>query len=182
VWKGEPMQRRFRGLVVIVVLAGFGPAGCGKKTEEPATSTSAEPGAPSTAAATARGPSPVGPDACAILTVQEIEEAVGLKVTASEHVAGGALNTCEHQLGGSPLVRVLITIHISSAKETFDNAPGEPLAGVGDQAKWLAAAGMLAVLRGETSFTVAVMRLDDTPPEKKLEQAKRLAARLLDRL
>jgi len=174
------MQRMFRGLVVTVVLAGLVAAGCKKKTEEVSSAASAEPAAPAAAAATAGGPPAAGPDACAILTKDEIKEAVGLEVTASEHGPSGAPNVCEHKLGDS--AQVLITIYISSAKETFDNAPGEPLAGVGDQAKWVESAGMLAVLRGDTSFTVAVVRFDDTPAEQKLEQVKRLAARLLDRL
>jgi hypothetical protein len=171
----------FRGLVVIVILASLGVPGCKKKSEEPAAPANAEPAAPGAAAAMAAGASAAGPDACAILTKDEIKEAVGLEVTASEHGPSGAPNVCEHKLGGDS-ARVLISIYISSAKETFDNAPGEPLAGVGDQAKWIESAGLLSVLRGETSFTVAVMRFDDTPAEQKLEQVKRLAARLLDRL
>lgn len=175
------MTRGLYGLVLVVAMAGLGAPGCKKKGEESPAPAGGEPAAPAAAAAPTTGGAPAaGPDACALLTADEIKEVVGLAVTESGHGTVGAPNVCEYKLDGPG--QVLTTLYTSAGKETFDNSPGEPLAGVGDQAKWVEAAGMLAVLRGETSFTVAVVMFDGTPAEKKLEQVKTLAAKMLGRL
>lgn len=176
------MRHLLCGLAAIAVLAGLGAPGCKKKTEEPAAPAGAEPAAPAAAAAaaTAGGSPAAGPDACALLTADEIKAVVGLAVAESGHGPTEAPNVCEYKLDGPG--QLLTTVYASSGKETFENAPGDPLSGVGDQAKWLEASGMLSVLRGETSFIVGVVMFDDTPAEKKLEQAKALAAKVLERL
>jgi hypothetical protein len=157
---------------LVVVSACLLPVGCKSKKDESPASGSAAP----VAAA-----SPVGSesDACALLTAEEIKGVVAKEVTKSGHGGAGSANVCEYDLGD--VGKILTTVYTSSGKETFDAVPGDAVPGVGDQAK-VVAAGMLAVLKGETSFTVGVMLFDETTPEQTAEYVKALAAKILGRL
>jgi hypothetical protein len=160
------------GLLLCVTCAAG--AGCGKKQDggapPPAAGPTAEP-----AAATG------GIDACALLSPAEIQAITGLAVAGSGNGAAGSQNVCEFDLGEPN--RLMVTAYGSSAKETFDNAPGDPLAGVGDQAKFMPAARMVSVLAGDKAFTVGLMVLTtELPEEQLLDQLKQLAAKMLERL
>ncbi len=125
-------------------------------------------------------PGAAGEDACALLTAEEIKGVVGQGVASSGHGTSGMANVCEYALGGGG--QVMTTLYASSGRATFDASPGEALAGVGDQAKWVPEAGLAAVLKGETCFTVAYFAVGDVTDAQKLEYAKALAAKMLGRL
>ena len=162
----------WRVALVAIVSACLLPAGCKSKKDESSAPASGAP-----AAATPAGAAE--PDACALLTAEEIKGVVGRDVTKSGHGGAGSSNVCEYELGDAG--QILTSVYTSSGKETFDAASGDAVPGIGDQAKVIAA-GMLAVLKGETSFTVGVLLFDATTAEQKLEHAKALAAKMLGRL
>jgi hypothetical protein len=161
----------WRVALAAVVAACLLPAGCKSKKDESSASGSAAAAAAPAAAA--------GEDACALLTAEEIKSVVGKEVTKSGHGAADSSNVCEYDLGEAG--QVLTTVYTTAGKETFDGAPGDAVPGLGDQAK-LIAEGMLAVLKGGTSFTVGALMFDATTAEQKLAYAKALAAKMLERL
>jgi hypothetical protein len=160
----------WRVALVAMVSTCLLPAGCKSKKDESSATGSAAPTA---------APAAAGEDACALLTVEEVKSVVGKDVTKSGHGATDSSNVCEYDLGDAG--QVLTTVYTSAGKETFDGAPGDAVPGLGDQAKVIAE-GMLAVLKGDTSFTVGALMFDATTAEQKLAYAKALAAKMLGRL
>jgi hypothetical protein len=170
------MSRKTWVVSVLVCAIVCGTTACGKKQEgEAPPAPVAEPAAEPTAGAAGEI------DACALLAPADIQAITGLAVAGSGNGAAGSRNVCEFDLGEPN--QLLVTAYASAAKETYDNGPGTPLAGVGDQAKFEPSSRMITVLKGDRAFVVGLLVFSkELPEEQLLDQLKQLAAKILEKL
>jgi len=73
-------------------------------------------------------------------------------------------------------------VYTSSAKKTFENAPGDPAAGIGDAAKWNKTVLMLSVLDGDKAFIITMPHPMAGKPDEALAAAKGLAAKVMEKI
>jgi hypothetical protein len=168
------MARKTLFVTVLVGSLACAAAGCGKKQEGGSS-------APAPASEPATTASAGGIDACGLLAPADIQAITGLAVAGSGNGAGGSKNVCEFDLGDPN--ELMVSAYDSAAKETYENGPGNPVEGVGDQAKFEPSARMLSVLKGDKAFTVGLLVFSAEQPEDQLlDQLRKLAARILEKL
>jgi len=163
-----------RGMRAIVTSAVAGAllAGCGGNSPPPPPA--GRPPAPKTGAA-----APAKIDPCSILTADDLKAATGKAVESSEH--GAQDNVCWFKLGEAG--KILFVVYTSAPKETFQGARGEPVPGLGDEARWNKTIGMLAVLKGQVSFSITMPpSMVVGNPDECFAAAKALAAKVIAKI
>lgn len=140
--------------------------------------------ATSTGFAGRRVMAPPPSDACALLTAEQMGDALGAKVGAGKYVSPGFTKTCTWTAPG-----VIVTLMLQSV-EAFQAGKGAPVpsvvtaaSGVGDDAYYLTVGNIvgLGVKNGTAAFKVTVYS-SSLPMERKQKIEKALAQQVLTKL
>jgi hypothetical protein len=194
------------GLLPLAVVTILAVAACAQGGTTPATSAGSvapssvgggqtaapsqaetETASPTTTASVAEvSPDAGGAGACALLSTDEVADALGVAVSVSQQDA----TTCIYEVPETFASAALIQLFTDNAAAWFDgwksSSEATPVAGLGDAAVWLPApeAVRLFVLQGDTGIAIAVGELGGVPvdglggrsPDDLVEMAKKLGA------
>lgn len=132
----------------------------------PSVAASVAPPAPASAAASAATGSSSGP--CALVTVEEVAQIVGVDVTAVE----ADVRSCTYETPTSSAIVALVQRTTEGAAELYadfkGNAESTPVNDLGDEAIWLPAmeAVQLHVLQGDDLLSIGVGTLSGVPVDE----------------
>jgi hypothetical protein len=197
------MQALLKGLC-IPLLAGIAVlsfVACGGGDDKPATSaTATQQSSASTNAATqepedtetstedAAGDDTSGgdsvsgvPDACTLLTLDEITEALGEETTASV-TNDNSSSACFWESttpDSTGQVEVVVNGFALTAEEMFDGADVD---GIGDIAHWVDSFGILDVVQGNYDLTFEIRRVTEPTDDELLALTKTMAQKALARM
>jgi len=124
-------------------------------------------------------------DACALLTAEQVGDAVGAKVGAGTYTAPGFTKTCTWVTKGIIVTLMLEEEKMFQAGKTAP-APGievTPASGLGDDAYYVTIAQMVAlhVKKGSSAFKATVYS-SSMPMDKRKGMEKTLAQQVLSKL
>ena len=129
---------------------------------------------------------PIGSEACDLLTVDEISDAVGVDVemgvgNSSVVATGGSQKTCLWRAVDQPLATATLTVYTdASAADSVKDADSLPLPEVGDDA-FIGSFASVWAYAGEGSFMVQWYDVDGSD-EENLPKSIALAQLVLERL
>jgi hypothetical protein len=102
-----------------------------------------------------------GKSGCALVTTAEVATATGMTVKQSREDDNAALNGCRFDLdpGHASVVHNTVMVHIANlnASAFMQGNTGEPVSGLGDQARWEPTTSALSVLKGQHFVDVQVI-------------------------
>ncbi len=148
-----PRSRGVAGLALVVLVA----ASCAGVATSTSTATSAPPAATITSST---GQAGVGTDPCALVTSAEAGAAIGVQVATTKRKDDGGYHVCEY-VGADARYNLVVTlidrVGDGTDKTAFDLAyGGQPVTGVGSDARFDADLSALAVLQNGTVIDVSM--------------------------
>ena len=154
----------------------------------PATTQGAAAGGAGNGAAsdTSGPPAPPAPACPQVISDAEAAAALGAPVARAEARDGFLLRTCTFWTGSGRYLLVQVARGVAASREQFDLSrlpADQPVAGIGQAARWTRDTGLLDVLDGPARFQVGLFTAAGTPaapaPQPRLEAAARaIASRL----
>jgi hypothetical protein len=154
----------------------------------PATTQGAAAGGAGNGAAsdTSGPPAPPAPACPQVISDAEAAAALGAPVARAEARDGFLLRTCTFWTGSGRYLLVQVARGVAASREQFDLSrlpADQPVAGIGQAARWTRDTGLLDVLDGPARFQVGLFTAARTPaapaPQPRLEAAARaIAARI----
>jgi hypothetical protein len=148
----------------------------------------AKPAVAAVAAVLMRGTS-APPDACALLTLAEVNAVVGPTLQAGTHAFGNPALCAWTEAGGPTITNKRVLLDITSperfavAKTPIKGIAKIPVSGLGDDAFYATVSGIgttLEVKKGNNAFTIGVK--GGWTPDQALAMEKALAAHVIARL
>ncbi len=163
-------MNRTLSAVAVAIALGLTISACGGSTAATASNAAASPHsslagpvqssspAPAGSPATA-SPANAGGSACDLVTADEVTKAIG-KPTK---LTGGAGNSCTFSEVADPTLSVDVKTYPDEASlagpKILMSAGGEHLAGIGDNAFWVAVSGTILVQKGSRGFSFSIPSL-----------------------
>jgi hypothetical protein len=154
----------------------------------PATTQGAAAGGAGNGAAsdTSGPPAPPAPACPQVISDAEAAAALGAPVARAEARDGFLLRTCTFWTSGNRYLLVQVARGVAASRDQFELSrlpADQPVAGIGQAARWTRDTGLLDVLDGPARFQVGLFTAAGTPaapaPQPRLEAAARaIAARL----
>ena len=163
------MNRSLSGVAVAIAL-GLTISACGGSTAATGSNAAASPHpsvagpAQSSAPAPASSPAAASPtdasgSACDLVTAAEVTTAIGKPST----LTGGAGNICTYGVSTDPGLFVYVQTYPDEASmsgpKILASTGGEHVAGIGDDAFWVAVSGTIFVRKGSRAFSLSLPSL-----------------------